>query len=169
MNKLITINGKHNIEKLTKIKSEREILKKLKLEDNIFEHKNQVELLNNIFLNEKCNYENELLREIKNKLNSYKSQDKIKTCFDNHFFISLNDIIELLVKSKLKCYYCRDNIFILYKNVREKKQWTLDRIDNDEGHNKNNCVIACLLCNIQRKTMNENKFKFTKQLNIIKE
>jgi hypothetical protein len=168
MNKIITINGKHNIEKITKIKSEREILKKLNLEDYLFIHKNQVELLNSFFLGEKCNYENQLLREIKNKLNSYKSQDKIKNCLDTRFFISLNNIIELLVKSKLKCYYCRDNVFILYRNVRENKQWTLDRIDNDEGHNTNNCVIACLLCNIQRKTLDDNKFKFTKQLIIIK-
>ena len=56
----------------------------------------------------------------------------------------------------------------MYENVREKKQWTLDRMDNDEGHNKNNVVICCLECNIKRGTLDDKKFKFAKQMRIIK-
>ena len=35
----------------------------------------------------------------------------------------------------------------MYDNVREKMQWTLDRIDNDQGHNKDNVVICYMLLN----------------------
>jgi hypothetical protein len=57
---------------------------------------------------------------------------------------------------------------ILYEHVREPKQWSLERIDNDYGHNKNNVEIACLSCNLRRKTMYHERFIFTKQLNIVK-
>ena len=35
-------------------------------------------------------------------------------------------------------------MFILYENVREPKQWSVDRINNDLGHNIDNFVLACL-------------------------
>ena len=56
----------------------------------------------------------------------------------------------------------------MYDNVREKKQWTLDRLDNDQGHNRDNIVIACLDCNLKKRTMDDDKFKFSKQMRIIK-
>jgi len=56
----------------------------------------------------------------------------------------------------------------MYENVREEKQWTLDRIKNDIGHNNDNVVICCLKCNLKRGTINDKKFKFTKQMRIIK-
>lgn len=166
--KLIKITGKNSIDKLTKTKSKREIMKNLQLNDEIFNYNIQLRYVNELFLYNKCQNDKIILREIKNKISGYKSQDKIKECYDKDFFISLNDVLELIVKSKLKCYYCKDKLFILYQTIRENKQWTLDRIDNGQGHNKKNCVIACLSCNIQRKTMDDNKFKFTKQMNIIK-
>ena len=166
--KNINIVGKNNIEKLTKTKCDREIIKKFDIQDSDYIHSNQVLMINQYFLENKCTSEKILLRELKNKLNSYKGQDRKKHCFDNNYFISLERIIELLVACKLRCYYCRDQIYIYYKNIREPKQWTLDRIDNDQGHNMDNCVISCLSCNIQRKTLDDNKFKFTKQMKIIK-
>ena len=166
--KKINITGKHNIDKITKTKSTREIIHKTLIDDSEYIHKNQVSMMNQYFLDGKCSSEKILLRELKNKLNSYKGQDRKKQCFDERFFISLDKIIELLVGSKLKCYYCKEEVFIYYKHIREPKQWTLDRIDNEQGHNMENCVITCLSCNIQRKTLDDNKFKFTKQMKIIK-
>ena len=67
--------------------------------------------------------------------------------------------------------YCKmmdcDNRFF-FENIREKKQWTLDRLDNDQGHNRDNVVICCLECNLKKGTMDDEKFKFAKQMRIIK-
>jgi hypothetical protein len=60
-------------------------------------------------------------------------------------------------------------MYILYENVREPKQWTVDRINNDLGHNIDNYVLACLDCNLKRRCRSSDKFLFTKQLNIIRQ
>jgi hypothetical protein len=52
--------------------------------------------------------------------------------------------------------------------VRELNQWTVDRIDNSLGHNKDNFVVACLNCNIKRRKTNTDKFLFTQQLRLVK-
>ena len=57
---------------------------------------------------------------------------------------------------------------LLYRHVRESTQWTLERIDNDHGHNRNNVEIACLGCNLRRRCMYHERFVFTKQLQIRK-
>lgn len=40
-------------------------------------------------------------------------------------------------------------MMLLYKLVREPKQWTLDRIDNEYGHCVDNIVLSCLECNLK--------------------
>jgi hypothetical protein len=52
---------------------------------------------------------------------------------------------------------------------REMKQWSVDRIDNDKGHNIDNFHLACLDCNLKRRRRTDEKFLFTKQLNIVKQ
>jgi hypothetical protein len=47
-------------------------------------------------------------------------------------------------------------------------QWTLDRLDNSIGHHDDNVVICCLKCNLKKRRMDDEKFKFTKQLRVIK-
>ena len=59
-------------------------------------------------------------------------------------------------------------MFLLYDIVREAKQWTLDRINNDIGHNIDNVLISCLECNLKRRRTNKDAFLFTKQLVIVK-
>jgi precorrin-3B methylase len=110
-----------------------------------------------------------LKREIEKKINSYKSQDITKKIYNELILISLSDTIEKLVCSKLKCHYCKENVLLFYKNVRDSKQWTLDRIDNDLCHSNENTLIACLHCNLQRRTRDMEKFLFTKQLKIKKQ
>ena len=48
---------------------------------------------------------------------------------------------------------CNSSVHIFYDNVREKQQWTLERIDsNSIGHFKNNeLFLACLECNLKRR------------------
>ena len=57
---------------------------------------------------------------------------------------------------------------VLYDISREMTQWSVDRINNDLGHNIGNFHLACLECNLKRRRRTDEKFLFTKQLNIIK-
>ena len=59
-------------------------------------------------------------------------------------------------------------MLIIYELTRDMKQWTIDRINNELGHNNNNFIITCLDCNLKRKNKKVDNFLFTKQLNIIK-
>lgn len=80
----------------------------------------------------------------------------------------MEQVICKLQESGLKCLYCKEEVYLLYKIVREMKQWTLDRIDNDIGHFYDNVVISCLDCNLKRRKKNSNAFLFTKQMNIVR-
>jgi len=109
-----------------------------------------------------------MIQQIQQKINGYKGQDLEKSLFSATDFVDLDYTVDLIKKSGLKCYYCKQDMKILYEHVREPKQWSLERIDNNYGHNKNNVEIACLSCNLRRKTMYHERFIFTKQLNIVK-
>jgi hypothetical protein len=157
--KITGINNRYYIKKLTKEKKVeiRVNSKKWEIDKEILEWRNQLKNIEN--------KEYPLFQtEIKSKLNNYKTQDIKKQIYDINLFLSYEDLITIIKDSELKCYYCRDCIFILYEIVRENKQWTLDRINNDLGHNKENIVISCLECNLKRRDINSNKFLFTKQL-----
>jgi hypothetical protein len=110
-----------------------------------------------------------ILRQIEKKISGYKQQDNDKKLFDEKKFVTLEHIVNVLVSTEMKCNYCNCEMSVLYENVREPRQWTVDRIDNDLGHNTNNYVLACLKCNIERRRTNKDKFTFTKQLRIIRE
>lgn len=106
--------------------------------------------------------------EIKRKISGYKSQDLKKNKYSENDFIDFDFIKEIMVEKELKCYYCCECVYVLYKSVREPKQWSAERMDNKYGHNKNNITIACLDCNLKRKTIYHERFRFTKQLTIKK-
>jgi hypothetical protein len=106
--------------------------------------------------------------EIKRKIAGYKSQDQKKNKYSEKDFIDIDFIKETILQNELKCYYCCECVYVLYKSVREPKQWSVERMDNKYGHNKNNITIACLECNLKRKTIYHERFRFTKQLTISK-
>jgi hypothetical protein len=108
-----------------------------------------------------------LVEQLSSKLSSYKQQDIEKNILDSISIVKLTELFELLTTSNLACYYCSQSILLLYSNVREKTQWTLDRIDNSKGHNVDNVLIACLDCNLKRRNKNKNAFHFTKNLTIV--
>lgn len=133
-------------------------------------HENQINYIkelnrDNIQNSEICNI---IVQQIKRKINGYHNQDVIKKILNEEKFVDLKYVIELLHKSNLQCFYCRKPALVLYENVREMNQWSLDRIENQYGHNKENVEIACLSCNLGRKTMYHERYAFTKQLEIVK-
>ena len=109
-----------------------------------------------------------IIKEIDSKIGGYRSQDQKKRHYNIEKFVDRGHVLSLLSECDGICYYCREKVHILYETSREPKQWTLERIDNGFGHNCDNVVIACLNCNLTRKTMYHERFAFTKQMVIEK-
>jgi hypothetical protein len=133
----------------------------------------QLDILKNIHNNVSSinNYKltNFITSHIKTKISSYKHQDILKNIFLEPDFVTFDYIIDLLNECNMKCHYCACETYLLYEFVREMKQWSLDRINNDIGHNKGNLVIACLECNLKRRRTNKDAFFMTKNLTISRE
>lgn len=182
-NKVINITGTNNRYQIKKLINENRDKKNRvqykNFNNNLPSYEEQFEVLKYIKSNEENNYklnwnntyyETNILinRELEKKINSYKQQDIEKKLYCLEKFININNIINKLVECEMKCYYCKCEMYILYKIVRETKQWTVDRIDNNQGHNLDNYVLACLECNLKRRRMNSDNFLFTKQLKLNK-
>jgi hypothetical protein len=120
---------------------------------------NQLEVLKNIQSNKISEYEESCLKEIKKKNSGYKSQDKLKHKYDDTQHITLVELIDKMVESELKCYYCRKDVTILYNKKKDSLQWTLERLNNNLGHYKDNTCISCLKCNLGRRTENYEYYK----------
>jgi len=136
-----------------------------------YAYRNQFEIVKNIKLNT-YNYNDNtskiVLQQINKKIYGYKQQDIIKKLLNNDKFITLQSVIDKLIECEMKCYYCQCEMNVLYDISRETKQWTVDRINNDLGHNIDNFYIACLECNLKRRRRSDDKFFFTKQMKLIK-
>ena len=102
-------------------------------------------------------------RQILNKIAGYKSQDQHKHLYDPKKFVTFPDVLSLL-NSNMACYYCKDHVLVLYDYVREPRQWTLERLNNDQGHNRDNVAVACLQCNLRRRTMLSSKYLQTQEM-----
>jgi len=142
------------------------------LSEKELSHQTQINMLmsENCINNENNNkYISKLISHIKTKLYCYKQQDILKKFLNEEEFVSIEETIDMLKKSNMKCCYCSNEVYILYERVRELKQWSLDRINNDIGHNSGNLLIACLECNLKRRRTNKDAFMFTKNMVIIKE
>jgi len=107
-------------------------------------------------------------QQIHSKWYGYRAQDFEKKLFRVDEFLSESDIVDLLIDSRLLCFYCGKEVQMLYETVRDLGQWSIERIDNTHGHNRGNVVIACLGCNLRRKTMYFERFRMTKQMTIVK-
>lgn len=109
-----------------------------------------------------------ILQELQKKIAGYKTQDIHKGLHDPAKFVNMDDVVRLLRESKMICFYCNTEVHVLYEIVREVNQWTLDRVDNSHGHNRDNVIIACLKCNLNRKTMYHERYAFTRQFTLVK-
>jgi len=187
--KQITINGtgtKYEMKKVLKEKKEPKIRvdsEKWQLTDDDLTYEKQLESLvsiqqisnNNSNINSNNTnkiynkYEQLIVSQIKHKLSSYKQQDILKKMLVEDKFVTFEQSINLLVESQLKCHYCNEYMNVIYEIVRMNKQWSLDRIDNNQGHNNGNLVIACLGCNLKRRRVNKDDFFMTKNMKIIRE
>jgi len=108
-----------------------------------------------------------LSKEITKKLSGYRQQDKRHSIFSEKHFVTETEV-QALIEHNPKCGYCDTEVLFTSYSSRDKQQWTLDRIDNDFGHNRGNVVLSCLRCNLKRGNLcSAEKFRFTKQLTIV--
>ena len=167
--KNIVINGQNNKYRMKKVlptqcDTNANKKDKLLLDEKYYHADNQLDLL----LNSDSNIVSVIETLVKTKLSGYKQQDKKKGVFQTDKFITTLEVIDLLKSISCKCYYCNIDMLLYYNKRNDKRQWTLDRINNDIGHNRENVVCSCLSCNIQKRARDHEKFLFTKTLNIIK-
>ena len=178
--KKINITGTNNKYHMKKLVSEHKANKEIKkrvttekwaFDKEHFDYVNQMQMIIDIS-NNNGNYIDEVtkiaIQEINKKISGYKQQDKIKKTLDEAKFLTFDSVISKMLECELKCRYCKLEMNVLYDISREMKQWSVDRIDNDQGHNIDNFHLACLECNLKRRRRTDEKFLFTKQLNIVK-
>ncbi len=174
--KSICIKGKRNVDKIKSLDDselicERNSIKMVSRELMSFykNHDEQLDIVNKIYMDVKPLDNCEIfIKEIEKKIEGYRRQDIEKEIYVKEKFIKMEEVLSRLTACKLKCYYCEQNCYVLYNEVLSKTQWTIDRIYNDCGHNNDNIVIACLDCNLRRRTMNSDRFKMGKQFKFIK-
>jgi len=178
----IHITGKHNIDKMNKIVDcNYKAVRKAMLQVEEIDHNKQMDILREMAIphavepavslvpmDEIKKIQSLFKSELIHKIQGYKGQDIKKDIHQPETLINLEQVLEKLVACHLQCVYCSKSVFILYKNVREPTQWTLDRIDNDLSHTAENTCIACLKCNLQRRLIDNDKFTFTKKLKLKK-
>jgi hypothetical protein len=162
MNKLIKPRNA-NIEAKKRLESE-----KWNFDESYYEYFNQLKLIEDLSNNTLNEVEKIVVQEINKKISGYKQQDKLKKIYDENKFLTFETVIQKLLDCKLKCYYCKAELKVLYDISRQMTQWSVDRIDNDKGHNNDNFHIACLECNLKRRRRTDDKFLFTKQMKLVK-
>jgi hypothetical protein len=167
------INNCYQIKKLIKPKNVNENKKRVESEkwtfdESYYEYSSQLKILIDLSNNLNNEVSKIVVQEINKKINGYKQQDKLKKILDENKFLTFKTVLQKLIEYELKCHYCKTELKILYDISRQMTQWSVDRIDNDKGHNSDNFYIACLDCNLKRRRRSDDKFLFTKQMKLVK-
>jgi len=166
--KKVVITGKSNIEAVNGVKNKERVTMKGISGENVFSVSEQISCIMKLYGGCDFQYKGLYVSELKKKLSGYKQQDVKKKKYDKELFITYDDLIEKMIVSKHRCFYCRKLCKVLFKDLRDPEQWTLERKDNSIGHTTDNVEICCYKCNIKRGTKNSDAFKFAKQMKIIK-
>ena len=174
---IVGTNNKYMLKKVTREKvpelKKRVVSKEWTFSEEYFKYNKQLQILNDIISNNYINEDNAvtkiIIQQINKKISSYKQQDIIKQKLNIEKFITFQDVIHKMIECGLKCRYCICEMFVLYDISREMKQWSVDRVNNSEGHNQDNFHLACLECNLKRRKRTDEHYLFTKQLKLVKQ
>ena len=100
---------------------------------------------------EKNKKEKSLHIKFMNMVKSSKSNDKKKNrIYDAEDFIDYDFLNELWVNQNGKCYYdcCKVELSLDFnKDCRNTNKISIQRLDKDIAHTKQNCVLSCFRCN----------------------
>lgn len=84
---------------------------------------------------------------IQNMISSSRQHDEEFNRYNISNFITYDHVYGLIIQADNKCFYCIKPIqYILYK----EDMATIERLENNIGHDIGNCVIACRSCNLRR-------------------
>ena len=154
--KQIGITGTNNRYMMKKVLKEPIVIKKREVSRTWdFSYDDQLNLINCLDETDTDSTSKAIFHELNKKMSGYKRQDLKKGLYDEKQFIDLVDVIDKLRECLLRCHYCSKEMLVLYDLSRESRQWTVDRIDNDKGHNMGNYHLACLECNLKRRNQNK--------------
>ena len=87
--------------------------------------------------------------EIRSKRRGYQEQDR-KRGWDPASVLSDTEVAEKMLVQRQKCWHCGSIVHVLYRDRYDPLQWSVDRLDNDIGHTRDNVVISCMRCNLRR-------------------
>lgn len=62
-------------------------------------------------------------------------------------FVSLRQVLDLHSKQRGECSYCRTYMKMRWNEPGDKRQLSINRLDNDRGHIEGNCELTCWGCN----------------------
>lgn len=86
------------------------------------------------------------------KIEGYKRQDKLAgRTFENKDYIEIKDIESMLEKQNYCCDCCGENFEMNFEEGNVESDLTVQRLNNELPHIKNNCVLYCLHCNVSVK------------------
>jgi len=175
--KVINVTGTNNKYQIKKLFNSHKEEKKKRVVTDTWSFElptiiNQLQIITDISNNNMIYFDTiskTVCQEINKKISSYKQQDVVKKRLNTAKFLTFESVIHKLIECELKCRYCETEMFVLYDITREQKQWSVDRVDNNQGHNIDNYHLACLDCNLKRRRRTDEKFLFTKQLKLVKQ
>jgi hypothetical protein len=108
------------------------------------------------------------MQHVRQKIYGYRVQDFAKNKYNHLLFLREKDVLEMLCDCDMQCYYCHTPVMLIYEDVRDPRQWSIERMDNAHGHNRGNTAIACLQCNLRRRTIRAERYVLTKSIAIVK-
>jgi len=90
---------------------------------------------------------------IKSMIIHSKSTDKKLNIYDELNFVDYDYLKNLILESNDRCCYCSCELQYTYYN---HSLATIERLNNNIGHIKSNCAIACKNCNLTKVGSNIN-------------
>ena len=112
-------------------------------------------------------HQSDVVKHVRTKIGSYRKQDQ--RAGRPEYGIAPFDVLRALLKARMLCTYCLGRMSFFPREKGDVFQWTLDRVDNDDGHSLANCEVSCLQCNLRKKRRNSEGFKFGMQVKVTKE
>jgi hypothetical protein len=115
----------------------------------------RVRYLEDVFIYIDDNDEMNVLEEeqlfIKNciwKIKGYEMSDKKKTFkWEEREYVDVAWITKKMYECEGVCYRCHCELEYMKYGFREEKQFSVNRLDNNKPHTKDNCELICFSCN----------------------